>query len=157
MHGNDSTNPHYKQAILTIGQLIRFNTLKRTRKESSSLFHSQEREPPISIFISELIHVRARDLTIADDFFRLGLGVSKERLQQLSTAMGNAEAFEREGVVVPLSLEKGHFCIAAVDNIDVDPKSSHSRTSLHGTAASINTHPNLDCGYFRESVLKTTS
>ena len=154
MHGNNTTNPHYQQAVLTIGQLIRFNTLKRFRKESTSMFHSQEREPPVAIFISELIHSRTRDMSIVDDFARLGLGVSKERVLQLSTAMGNAviEGFGREGVVAPRSLEKGHFCTAAIDNIDVDPQSSYSKTSLHGTAASINVHRGLDVGIPRETV-----
>ena len=41
LHGNVTSSPHYKQAILTIGQLIRFNTLKRARKSSSSAYHSK--------------------------------------------------------------------------------------------------------------------
>ena len=74
--------------------------------------------------------------------------------------MGNAiiEAFEREGVVVPLSLEKGHFCTAAVDNIDVDPKSSHSNVTkntawkiwqvfpeVNETFATLSDEPTEDC------------
>ena len=40
MHGNHTLNPHYQQAVLTIGQLMRFNTLKRTRSSSESIYHS---------------------------------------------------------------------------------------------------------------------
>ena len=143
MHGNHTSNPHYQQAILTIGQLIRFNTLKRTRSSSKSMYHSQDREPPIAIYLSELIHSETRDLDIVEKHAHLGLCISKERLSQISTRLGNSaiDTFQRDGVVAPLFLEEGLFCTTAIDNIDHNPTSSTSRDSLHGTAASVHQHP----------------
>ena len=41
-----------------------------------------------------------------------------------------------------LNFRKNLFTTAAVDNTDVNPKSSTAFTSLHGTAASLNQHSN---------------
>ena len=35
-------NPHFKQASLTVSQLLTFNTTTRTRNQSLSLYHSRE-------------------------------------------------------------------------------------------------------------------
>ena len=155
MHGNHTWNPHYRQAVLSIGQLIRFNTLKRTRVMSSSMYHTKDREPPLSIYIGELIHSETRNMDLVDKFAHLGLGISKERLLQVSTSVGNAaiDTFERDDVVAPMCLQKGLFCTSAIDNIDINPKSSTAKTSLHGTAASINQHRIIDSGIQREPVL----
>ena len=42
--GDHSNNPHFSQAMLTLGQLLIFNSTIRTRKDSSSSYHSQKRE-----------------------------------------------------------------------------------------------------------------
>ena len=139
-------NRYYEQATLTLGQLLVFNTNIRTRKETTSAYHSSQREPPIPIYLAQMIHQKTRKLGIVDKLSKLGLSISKDRLLQISTAMGNRaiEMHEREGVVAPISLRFGLFTTAAVDNIDVNPKSSTASTSLHGTAASINQHINGD-------------
>lgn len=154
MHANHTSNPHYKQAVLTIGQLIRFNTLKRARSSSTSMYHSIDREPPLPIYLSEMIHSKTRSMEMVDRFAHLGLSISKDRLLQMSTSLGNAaiDTFKRDGVVVPMYLRKGLFCTSAVDNIDINPRSSTAKTSLHGTAASINQHSLIDSGAERETV-----
>ena len=89
-----------------------------------------------------MIHSKTRNLSIVKTLSKLGLCISKHRLEQISTAMGNAviDMNEREGVVLPMSLEIGLFSTASIDNIDVSTKSSTAVTSLHGTAGSINQH-----------------
>ena len=158
MHGNQQENLHHQQATFTIAQLLRFNTLIRTRESSTSMYHSRDREPPIAIYLGELIHSKTRNLKIVDKLAHLGLCISKERLSQISTNVGNIaiETFERDGVVVPLSLELGLFCTTAVDNIDVNPTSSTATGSLHGTAASINQHAVIDRGIKRTPVTQRT-
>ena len=154
LNGNHTRNPHYHQAMLTIGQLIRFNTLIRTRSSSTSMYHTKDREPPIAIYLSELIHSKTRDLGIVDKCAHLGFCISEERLFQLSTSLGNSavDTFERDGVVVPLFLEKYLFCTTAVDNIDINPSSVTATDSFHGTAASVNQHPVIDPGVKRTPV-----
>ena len=150
---------HYKQAVLSIGQLIRYNTLKRTRTFSTSMYHTKDREPPLVIYLSELIHSQTRSMELVEQIAHLGLGISKERLDQMSISLGNAaiDTFQRDGVVVPVSLQKGLFCSSAIDNIGVNPKSSTAKKSLHGTAASINQHRIVDSGIKRNPVPLDTS
>ena len=48
MQGSSATscgNEYYKQAILTVSQLLKFNTFIRTRKDSLSSYHSTQRGP----------------------------------------------------------------------------------------------------------------
>ena len=154
MHPNHTSNPNYKQAVLTIGQLIRFNTLKQTRSSSTSMYHSKDREPSLPIYISQVIHSKTRSMEMVDRFAHLGLSISKDRLLQMSTSLRNAsiETFERDGVVVPVHLRKNLFCTSAVDNIDINSRSATAKTSLHGTAAFINQHRIIDSGIERETV-----
>ena len=146
LHGSSATpgnNEYYKQAMLSVCQLITFNTLIRTRKDSSSSYHSILREPALCVYLAMMIHNKTRSLELIETLSKLGLCISKHRLSNLSISMGNTliEANERDGVVIPMNLKKGVFSTASVDNIDVDTKATLSTTSLHGTAASLNQHP----------------
>ena len=51
-----SGNPYFRQAVLTLAQLLVYNSTKVTREVSTSVFHSKKREPPISIYLGNLIH-----------------------------------------------------------------------------------------------------
>ena len=85
MHGSHTTNPHYEQAVLSIGQFIRYITLKQARSSSTSMYHSKDREQPIVVYLSELIHSKTRSMEIVNILAHLALGISKERLLQIST------------------------------------------------------------------------
>ena len=139
-------NPYYKQSSLSISQLLAFNTTICIKNASSSQYHSKKREPPLPIYLAMLMHSEGCNLGLIQKASSLGLCISKDRLQDLSVAMGNTaiESYETTGVVAPVSLKRDLFCTAAVDNIDVNPKSSTATTSLHGTAASIHQHVQND-------------
>ena len=146
MHGSTDTpgnNEYYKQAAMSICQLITFNTLIRTRKESSSSYHSVNREPALCVYLAMMIHSETRSLDMVETVSKLGLCISKHRLADLSIAMGNnvIDLNNTEGVVIPIVLKKGIFSTASIDNIDIDTTAALCTTSLHGTAASINQHP----------------
>ena len=99
-----------------------------------------------------MIHSKPRSLSIVSTLSKLGLCISKERHIQLSVGLGNTvvEMNEKEGIVLPTNLRRGLFSTASIDNIDIHPKSSTARTSLHGTATSINQHLASDnVGQFR--------
>ena len=145
MHGSSATsceNEYFKQAMLTVSQLLKFNTFIRTRKDSLSSYHSTQREPLLPVYISLMINNETQDRVLIKKLSQLGLCISKHRVSQLSISMGNTviKANERDGMVLPMSLKLGVFSTASVDNIDIEIQSSLS-TSLHGTAASINQHP----------------
>ena len=131
-------NPHFKQAPLTVSQLLAFNTAIRTRNQSLSLYHSRKREPPLPVYLAQMVHTKTRNLSIIRNLSKLGLCISKDRFAHVSVCMGNAviEINEQEGHVLPTNLRKGLFSTASVDNIDIETKSSTAFTSLHGTAAS---------------------
>ena len=146
MHGSSATSceiEYYKQVMLTVSQLLRFNTFIRTRKDSSSSYQSTQREPLLSVYIVLIIHNKTGDLALIEKLSKLGLCIFKHRVSQLSISMRNTviKANERDDMVLPMSLKLGVFSTASVHNIDVDIQSSLSTPSLDGTAASINQHP----------------
>ena len=59
-----NTNPHYRQATLTIGQLMAFNTTIRIQNQSSSVYHSRKCGPPVAFYIAQLIHSETRILSM---------------------------------------------------------------------------------------------
>ena len=136
-------NEYYKQPVLSVGQLMKFNTYIRTRKDSPLSNHSTQRGPPLPVYLGLMIHNKTQDLSLIEKLSKLGLCISKHRLSQFSVSMDNTviEVNERNGVVLPMNLKLGVFSTASVDNIDVDIQSSLSTTSLHGIAVSINQPP----------------
>ena len=68
MHGSSASsceNEYYKQAMLTVSQLLKFNTFIRKRKDSSSSHHSTQRERPLPVYIGLMIHNKTPDLALA--------------------------------------------------------------------------------------------
>ena len=137
--GNEASNPYFKQAMMTISQLLYFNMTKKTRGESLSAYHTQKREPPIAVYIGKMIHSHTRKLKIVEKLSHLGLCISPDCLNHISTILRNTaiEKFEKDNVVYPLNMCHGLFTIGAIDNIDVNPSSSTAMSSFHGTAASL--------------------
>ena len=157
MHGSSAeiTNEYYKHAALTVGQMIAFNTTIHTRKTSTILYHSVQREPPLPVYLMIMIYNKTRNSDLIKKLSHLGLCISKYRLSNISVSLGNAllSTNEKEGVMVPMNWKLGLFTTASLDNIDVQIKSSLSTTCLHGTAASLNQHPNhQNKGKCREQV-----
>ena len=100
--------------MLTVSQLLKFNTFIRTRKDSSSSYHSTQRELPLPVYIGLMIHNKTRDLALIEKLSKLGLCISKHRVSQLSISMGNTviEVSERDDMVLPMSLKLGVFSTA---------------------------------------------
>jgi hypothetical protein len=130
------------QAVLSISQLIRFNSIVRRRKNSSAVYHSRERETPLPTYIGLLLHAETRKRGLIDKMSSLGLSISYNRVLEISTEMGNmvGARFREEQVVCPSILKKSLFTTSAVDNIDHNPSSTTATGSLHGTAISLFQH-----------------
>ena len=109
MHGTASEsneNPHFKQASLTVSQLLAFNTTICTRNQSLSLYHSKKREPPLPVYLAQMVHTKTRNLSIIRNLSKLGLFISKDRFAHVPVCMGSAviEMNEQEGHVLPTNL-----------------------------------------------------
>ena len=57
LYGNQSPDVSYSQEVVTIAQLIQFNT---TNSKNSRHYHLGNNEPPLSVYIGLLIHSRTR-------------------------------------------------------------------------------------------------
>ena len=141
-HSSKPTNPYLAQAILTVSQLIEFNSRVRTRGNSTSNYHNSQREPPLAVYLGLLVHSRTRSRKLIDKLNEIGLSVHYDRVLQLSTNMGNSviSQYESDKVVCPSNMRYGVFTTAAIDNIDHDPTSNTAATSFHGTGISLFQH-----------------
>ena len=143
MHGasikTQSSNIVENQAVLTVSQLIRFNSVVRRRKDSQASYHSRDRGTPLPTYVGLLLHAETRKRGLVDKLCDLGLSISYNRVLEISTEMGNkvAARFQAENVVCPFNLKLKLFTTSAVDNIDHNPSSSTATDSLHGTAISL--------------------
>jgi len=91
-------------AALTISQLLTFNSVKHTRKESSgSIRHNRSRETPLPLYISMKIHAATRSRGLVDTLHSLGICVSYDRLLQLTSdiADGVCQCFTMIDAVCP--------------------------------------------------------
>ena len=131
-----------KRIALSIAQLLCFNSVKKS-SSSNYIRHNKNRENPLVIYVSMLIHSKTRSKSLIDKLYNLGLCVSYDRLMDISTDLANEviAQYEEDRVVCPLNLLKGVFTCGAVDNIDHNPSSVTAHDSFHGTAISLRQFP----------------
>jgi len=134
---------------LMLSQLLIFNGVKRPRgptSENKTTRHSLMRETPLSIYIGLVLHAETCKKKLVDNFYRLGLSISYDRVMQISADLGNSicSQFEEEGVVCPSKLKRSLFTTANGDNIDHNPRAHTAKDSFHGTAVSLPQHPSTD-------------
>ena len=141
---HDSVEP---QISLSIAQLLQFNCIVRRREGSTGVYHSQNREPPLPIYLGLLLHAETRKRGLVDKMYDLGLSISYDRVLSISSKMGNivAARFEHENVVCPPVLQYGIFTTSAVDNIDHNPSSTSAQGAFHGTGISLFQHRSENC------------
>ena len=100
-------NEHYKQALLSVSQLLEFDTIICSRKTSASIYHSVNREPPLPVYLATIIYNKTRHLSIIEKLSQLGLCFSKHRLSDISISMGNSviKNNQADRVAIPTSLQ----------------------------------------------------
>ena len=145
-----SSSSAISQPVLTISQVLMYNSLVRPRKNhaASTIRHNQERETPLPIYLDMLIHTKTRKRELVELLYELGLSVSYNRVLDISTELGNkiCHHYKVANAVCPPELKVGLFTNAAVDNIDHNPNSTSAHDAFHGTALSLFQHPNKDNG-----------
>lgn len=125
--------------VLTIAQLIMFNTAKKRGPNTKRLTHNTQREPPGPVYIALKIHALTKKKQLIDTMHSLGISISYDRLMDIITSMGKriCDFYQETDVVCPPQLCRDVFTIAAYDNIDHNPSSTTSTSSYHGTGISL--------------------
>ena len=129
------------QAVMTISQLLMFNSIRRRKDLNNprSIYHSIERETPLPLYIGLKMHSLTRKRKIVDSLYELGLSTSYNRVMDIESDMGNTicSYYKENNVVCPPQLVPGIFTTSAVDNIDHNMSSTTSSDSFHGTGISL--------------------
>ena len=132
------------QAVLTLSQLLKFNSFACCRGDSShAIKHMEGRETPFPQYLGVMIHTKTRKRELVDALFELGLCISHDRVLNISALLGNSlcNQFEVEKIVCHPKLRKNLFITSAIDNVDHYPSSTTAQYSFHGTGISIFQHP----------------
>lgn len=136
-----------EQASLTISQLIYFRTkCKSSVACTSKAWQSKEREPPLPLYIGLKLHTLTRSKDLVNNFSKLGVSVSYDRVMEIKGALVSAvcSQFEEQNLVCPANLRKGLFTLGAFDNIDHNPSATTAQGSFHGTGISVFQCPTLN-------------
>jgi hypothetical protein len=127
------------QAMLSICEIIQYNSIKRRGETSTQVYHSKCRDTPLPVYLGISIHGKTRNRELIDILFKLGLSISYDRVLSISTDLANTmiKKFEEENVVCGSRLRKHLFTKGAVDNVDKNLTSSTAKGAFHGTSISI--------------------
>ena len=132
------------QPVLTISQLLMFNSSVRRRKELISIpYHCKERETPLPVYLGVMTQTKIRKRQLVDNLYELGLRISYDCIVEISTEVGNkiCHYYMMEKAICPPKLKHGLFTTGAVDNIDHNPSYTTAHYSLYGTGISLFQHP----------------
>ena len=145
MYGKTSETSLQSKAVLSIAQLVRFNST-RQGTTTTQAYHQRQYETPLPIYLGLSIHARTRKRSIIDKMFELGLCVSYDRVLYLLNTLSDTicKQYTTDGVVCPPKMRLNLFTSAAGDNIDHNPSSTTSKDSYHGTAISLFQQPTVD-------------
>ena len=127
------------QALLSICQLLLFNTSTRSPNEMQTGRHNRSREPPLPVYLEILLHNKTRKRQLVQTLFDLGLSVSYDRVLESSTNMGTKVCtyYDRLNTVCPPHMKRGVFTTSAVDNINHQTSATTARGSVNGTGISV--------------------
>ena len=141
---NRNLNEKQKKIALNIAELIKFNSIKQTRKETIKNFrHSKENEPSLPVFVG-LSLSQSRNKKQITFMHEKGLSISYERIKTIrsSLAFELNEKYHELGLVYPSQLQNKTFTTSAIDNFDYNLQSSTAKESIHWTGISIFQYPN---------------
>ncbi|XP_065670919.1 uncharacterized protein LOC136089121 [Hydra vulgaris] len=142
-NGSPASAPE-QEAAYSIAQLIRFNSVKRSRaNRPQQIRHQANQETPLAVYLGLMIHNCTRKRSVVDKLNSLGLSISYDRVQEIESSLTNEKCkfYEQIGHVIPSCLSEGVFTTAAIDNIDHNPSSTTSNDSFHGSSVTIIQHP----------------
>ena len=98
LEGPENFEASDNQAALSISQLIVSNAIKGPRRTMASgacqkshfVRHALNQETPLAIYVGLMLHSATRKKKLVDKCNRLGLSISYDRVNQISTKLGNS-------------------------------------------------------------------
>ena len=60
LYGNELTSDAYSQPAISLSQLIMFDSIKRSKENTKSLYHSYSRETPLPVYLGMMVHCQTR-------------------------------------------------------------------------------------------------
>ena len=108
LYGNQSSDASYSQEVLTIAQLIQFNT---TNSKNSRHYHLKNNKPPLLVHIGLLIYSRTRKRDLIDAQYELGWSISYDRILKILDTTKNTicAQYLKDDAVCPPNLRNGQF------------------------------------------------
>ena len=141
--------PNTSTATLSLSELIMYNCVKKcATQDSNTTRHIRDRESPLAIYLSLLVHAQTRTRDNVNKVHNLGQCASYDRMMSISTDMTNSVCtrYQDDDLlhVCPPRMKSGIFTVGAVDNIDHNPSARTAQDSFHGTAISLMQFPTKD-------------
>ena len=138
-----SVNWKAKSGCINITQLLKFNSVKHTRKTEECTRLVKSQETPLLVHIGVMLHMKTRKRDLIDRLHSPGMSFSYDEVLRLSSDMANAvyEHFKATDTVCPPNLKTNVFTTAAVDNLDPNTSSTKAVSSFHVTSISLIQHP----------------
>ena len=130
-------------AALTLAQILKFNSVKHTRKTEECTRLVKSQETPLPVHIGVMLYMKTRKRDLIDRLHSLGVSISSDKVLRLSSDMANAvcEHFKETDTVCPPNLKTNVFTTAAVDNLNPNTSSTKAVRSFHVTSISLIQHP----------------
>ena len=131
------------QAALTLAQILKFNSVKHTRKTEECTRLVKRQETPVPVHIGVMLYMKTCKRDLIDRLHSLGVSISSDKVLRLSSDMANAvcEHFKETDTVCPPNLKRNVFTTATIDNLDPNTSSTKAVSSFHVTSISLIQHP----------------
>ena len=78
------------QAALKLAQLLKFNSVKHTRKTEECTRLVKSQETPLLVHIGVMLHMKTRKRDLIDRLHSLAMSISYDEVLRLSSDMANA-------------------------------------------------------------------
>ena len=124
-----------------------YNFRKKSLKtKTDNRRHTKSREAPWIIYHSLKLYSETRSKTATDDLHALSLGISYQRVLDITKNLYDSQRrqYEWDGVLVPCQILKNVFTIFAKVNIDLNARSADAKSHYHGTSLSGLQYPNQE-------------
>ena len=138
----ESLNNSRDMIIQSFCQLLKFNSVKRIKKQqSSNMRHNQDKETPIAVFIGLSLYKYTNSRDLIETFHDLGLCINYRRVMQIYHNIHDqvVTKYQENKLVYPTSLPRNHFTTIQFDNINKQGKSTFASdlSDFNGTGISV--------------------
>ena len=135
------------QGALTSAQVVIYNFRKKTVKtKTGNRRHSKSHETSLVIYNSLKLYSETRSKTAIDDLHALGLGISYQRVLDVTKNLYEPQRrqYESYSVLVTCVMRMNVVNILVKDNIDLNTRSTDAKSHYHGTSLSGLQYPNQE-------------